>query len=110
MKNKRERTLFVSFAINVTTTCDCWNYSSAPMVPDLGFLASTDPIAIDKATVDLVDKAPMSCERPEGKSIDPNTPDKFGDIFDVNWERQLEYGEQIGLGSLDYELVRVDQG
>lgn len=106
LKNKRGRAGFFSFLLNVTPTCDCWNYSAAPMVPDIGFLASGDPVAIDQAAADLVNRAQVTAS-PAGGKLDPNEPDKFRAVHGKSWERQLEYAEEIGLGSREYELVRV---
>ena len=44
----------VSFIMNVSPECDCWNHNDAAIVPDLGILASFDPVALDKAGGDIV--------------------------------------------------------
>jgi uncharacterized Fe-S center protein len=94
-KNKRA---FINFITDVTENCDCMEYNSEPMVPDIGILASFDPVAIDQASIDLVNQT-------EGR-IKGN--DKFNTIYPgVNWETQLSYGEEIGLGSRKYELVAL---
>ena len=98
LKNKSGRAGFWCILISVTPSCDCWNFSTTPMVGDIGFLASLDPIAIDQATVDLINRQPGS---------DPTTPDRFGALANSRWDRQLEYGEELGLGTRDYELVQV---
>lgn len=107
LANKRGRAGFFSFLINVTPTCDCWNYSAAPMVPDIGFLASTDPIAIDQAAADLVNRTPATGAPGCGGKPDPNAPDMFMAAFGTDWSRQLLHGEELGLGTREYELVRV---
>lgn len=106
LANKKGRAGFMSFLINVTPTCDCWNFSAAPMVPDIGYLASTDPIAIDQAAADLVNGAIMTGTL-EGGKLEPRAPDKFLAACGTRWERQLEHGEKLGLGTRSYELVRV---
>jgi hypothetical protein len=64
------------------------------IAPDVGILASDDPVSIDKASFDLVNKA---C----GKDIFKDThPDQDG-------LKQLRYAQEIGLGSLDYELIEL---
>jgi hypothetical protein len=100
LKNKRGRVGFWCFLINVTPSCDCWNFSTAPMVGDIGFLASLDPIAIDQAAADLVNSVPQAGE-PE-----QTAPERFA-FAGNRWDRQLEYGEELGLGTRDYELVKV---
>ena len=46
----------ISFVMNVSPECDCWNHNDAAIIPDLGILASMDPVALDQACADLVNK------------------------------------------------------
>lgn len=108
LKNKKGKSAFFTFAINITPSCDCWNYSQASFVPDIGYLASVDPVAIDKAAADLVNQSIM-ISAPKGKEVKPDSPDKFLHITGIRWERQLSYAEEIGLGSRDYELIVVGE-
>lgn len=102
VKGKEKRTCYLNFLLNVTPDCDCVGWSDMPMVADIGILASTDPVAIDQACYDLVNKA---------QALDPalaNVPDKFK----ARWphtmgELQLSYGEEIGLGTREYNLEHV---
>lgn len=96
---------YINFLVNITPDCDCAGWSDAPIVPDIGFLASTDPVAIDQASFDLVNKQiglsesllPSDCEA---------GADKFHCLRSyIDATVQLRYGEEIGLGSRDYELV-----
>ena len=48
----------ISFIMNVSPECDCWNHNDAAIIPDLGMLASADPVALDKACADLVIQSP----------------------------------------------------
>ena len=48
----------ISFIMNVSPNCDCWNHNDAAIVPDLGIAASFDPVALDCACADLVKAAP----------------------------------------------------
>jgi len=98
----------ISFIMNVSPDCDCFGNNDMPIVPDLGIAASFDPIALDKACVDLVNKAPVL----SGSSIDDSSyvadDDKFNHIHpDTNWKQGLEHGEEIGLGSQKYEFIEV---
>ncbi len=102
----------ISFIMQVSPECDCWNHNDAAIVPDLGIAASFDPIALDQACADLVNKAPslrtenMLTEKHHGCAHEGE--DKFHIIHpDTNWQAGLEYGEEIGLGSRDYEFVIV---
>ena len=95
LANKKGRVCFYSFLLDVTPTCDCWDYSAAPCIPDVGVLASTDPIAIDQAGFDLANKAAEEA----GKGKDA--------VFKPKHMTQLRYGEELGMGSRDYQLVTV---
>jgi uncharacterized Fe-S center protein len=59
LKTKQGKTLFINFITNVSPDCDCFPMADAPIVRDIGILASTDPVAIDQASVDLVNKEPV---------------------------------------------------
>jgi uncharacterized protein len=76
-------------------------------VKNIGVAASLDPVAIDKASVDLVNAEPALA----GTRLQVNTEpggDKFKGLYPkVDWPIQLEYAEKIGLGSRAYELVRL---
>ncbi len=106
LKNKKGKCGFITFLTNISPQCDCYGWSDAPLVRDIGILASRDPVALDQASVDLVN----------GESVLPNNSlegkEKAGDKFrtlypSVDWTRQLVYAEEIGLGTRSYELVKV---
>jgi uncharacterized Fe-S center protein len=88
------KAVFVSFLTQVTKDCDCMAKNQKRIVEDVGILASLDPVAIDKATADLL------VVRGGGKD-----PLRAG--YDVDWSAQLAHGQKIGLGSTDYKLIEV---
>ncbi|MDH6343770.1 putative Fe-S center protein [Parabacteroides sp. PFB2-12] len=103
----------ISFIMNVSPECDCWNHNDAAIVPDLGIAASFDPVALDKACADLVMGAPaLSNNRvtdacPHDHHMHEGE-DKFRLIHpDTEWKKGLEYAEKIGLGRQAYELIQV---
>lgn len=105
LKDKKDKALFVSFIMDVSPNCDCWHVNDAPIVPNIGILASKDPVAIDQAAVDLVNKAPVN---PYGSLDITHSDDKFKSIYPaVDWRTQLEHAEKIGLGSRKYELIKI---
>lgn len=107
LRNKEERMAFVSFITQVSPYCDCYGHSDAPIVADVGVLASGDPVAIDQASIDLVQAQPGSPHSPYTTGLSPGT-DKFRAVHrEVDWEVQLAYGQEIGLGSREYELVSI---
>jgi uncharacterized Fe-S center protein len=76
-----------------------------PIVSDIGIVASIDPVAIDQASVDLVNKQVGNKASALKANFDPGE-DKFKGVYPhLDWETQLHYGEEIGLGGRDYELV-----
>jgi len=98
LKGKRSRAAFFNFAVSITKDCDCFGKADAPRVADdVGILASTDPVAVDKATIDLVEqRAGRKLSRLIGNSrLNPNY--------------QIEHAVRIGLGSGEYNLVSVDR-
>ena len=102
----------ISFIMNVSPECDCWNHNDAAIVPDLGIAASFDPVALDKACADMVIKAPI-LETGNRLSDAPHHEhlegcDKFHLMHpDTNWQAGLEHAEKIGLGTQKYELITV---
>lgn len=107
VKNKQNKVGYINFLINITPDCDCVPWSDSPIVPDIGILASKDPVAIDRASLDLINKQSgfenslLKCNHEHGK-------DKFTGIRDdVDGYRQIIYGDEIGLGSKDYNLIEI---
>jgi uncharacterized protein len=56
VKNKKDKVGYINFLMNVTPDCDCLPWSDRPIVPDIGILASKDPVALDSASYDLVNQ------------------------------------------------------
>ena len=93
LKDKKGRSGFLNFAVRINKECDCWAYENSRIAPDVGILASLDPVAIDKASLDLVN---ASCGKEIFKEAHPQQ----------NPLLQLEYAQMLGLGSMDYELIK----
>ncbi len=106
LQNKKGKSGFISFLTNITPDCDCFSFSDAPVVRDIGILASLDPVAIDQACIDLVNRERgLPGSKLEGRE---GVTDKFGALYpDIDWSRQLAYGEEIGLGSREYDLIKI---
>lgn len=115
---KDKPSFHISFIMNVSPNCDCWNHNDAAIIPDLGIAASFDPVALDCACADLVKAAPVlqnnaitDIDSKSGKdhSHDRHAgEDKFHIVHpDTKWEAGVEHGEKIGLGNREYTLVRV---
>ncbi len=93
---------FINFIQDVTPHCDCAAPAGRALFPDIGIVASTDPVAVDKASLDLMDRARLyrAPRRISGA-------DKLGQWHQVDSLVQLRVASDLGLGSLDYELVAV---
>lgn len=107
LKGKPHKAFFINFITDVSPACDCYPANDAPIVKNIGVVASTDPVAIDQASVDLVNAEPALA----GSRLATNTAageDKFKGIYpQVDWEIQLDYAEKLGLGGRTYELVKL---
>ena len=97
----------VNFLIQVTPQCDCTGYSDKPVCPDVGLLASRDPVALDQASLDLVNQAqPLVPShlppdiRPGAdkfRAMHPHAPEDYG----------LGYAESLGIGTRNYFLREI---
>jgi uncharacterized Fe-S center protein len=107
VSGKAGKLLFVNFVTQVSPACDCYGYSDAPIVPDLGILAGTDPVALDQACADLVIQARGLPDTAMAHGHEPGG-DKFRGVHpEIGWETTLAHAEKIGLGSRQYQLVRL---
>jgi len=96
---------YFNFVVDISPDCDCLDFNSGPIVADVGILASLDPVAIDKASVDLINKQrPISNSAIDGKC---EHSDNVKCIRGIDWEHQLKYAEKLGIGSRDYELIEI---
>lgn len=105
---KENKVGYFNFLINITPDCDCFPFSDAPIVPDIGILASKDPIALDKASYDLVNNQEGLTTSRLGENHKSGC-DKFK-AMRKNSEGfiQISYGEEIGLGNIKYKLITID--
>jgi len=108
----KDKTSFhISFIMDVSPDCDCWDSNDYPIVPDLGMAASFDPVALDKACVDMVSAAPAlpgSSIRESQNQTDLRNKDKFKLIHPgTHWQAGLDHAEKIGLGNTNYELINI---
>ena len=107
LKEKKGKAIFINFITQVSPDCDCCSFSDAPIIPDVGIVASTDPVAIDQASTDLVNKQPGNSLSKLKSGLEPGG-DKLKGVFpEIDWTIQLQYAEQLGLGQRDYELIKI---
>ena len=104
---KKNRVGYFNFLINITPDCDCVGWSDTPIVPDIGILASLDPVALDMASRDLVNSQHGFAHSQLSSNLEPGQ-DKFKGAWSyTSGEIQLVHAETIGLGSTHYELVEL---
>ena len=93
-RQKRGHLCFINAAIDMTKDCDCLGLRQSAVVPDIGFLASTDPVALDQATHDLI-------KARSGRTLEAlSYPDRDGTV-------QMIHAARLGIGSCDYTLRQV---
>lgn len=100
--------LHISFLMDISPHCDCHPQNDVPIVPDIGMMASLDPVALDQACVDAVNRQP----RLPGTLLSglPPDPDHFHAIGpSTDGSIQLAHAEKIGLGTRSYTLHSLDR-
>lgn len=85
---------YISLLMNISAACDCRAGAPPPFVGDVGLLASNDPVALEQASFDLVNKA-------------AGLPDAFKHETGVSGVRAIEYAEELGLGRRKYRLIEL---
>jgi uncharacterized Fe-S center protein len=107
VQKKKGKVLYLNFLTQISPACDCYGYSDAPIVNDIGILSSEDPVAIDQTSVDLVNKEEGNRSSKLPRNWEPGG-DKFRAIYpEVDWNIQLAYAEEIGMGTREYELIKI---
>ena len=113
----------INMVMDVSPFCDCDSGNDVPIVPDVGMFASFDPVALDEACIDAVNKQPLS---PDGrayrqfskfaideKAADFKMPSGDLNVFKLNnpasdWETGQNHAEKLGLGTRKYNLIKVE--
>lgn len=101
----------VSLVIDVSPVCDCCAYNDLPVVPDVGMFASFDPVALDVACADAVNAQPVI----SGSELDKATHEQRHPGHDhfmmmhpeTNWRACVEHAQKLGIGTTEYELVKL---
>lgn len=102
----------ISLITDVSPNCDCHSENDIPIVPNIGMLASFDPVALDVACADLVNKQEPIKHSLLAKNISKQSNIETKDHFslahpDTNWESAIEHAVKIGIGSNDYDLISI---
>lgn len=92
----KENIAFINVMANMSVDCDCCVVAEDPCMKDIGVLASLDPVALDKACLDLV-----------YTSKDPGRDHLIERIESRNGAHVIEAAEKLGVGSTEYELIEI---
>lgn len=93
--------IYISVMNNMSVDCDCVDHPAPVRLKDYGILASTDPVALDQACVDII-FGMTPTEDNDNQPLIKRINQRHG-------THTIEYGEKIGLGSTKYELVSIDK-
>ena len=97
----------ISLVVDVSPYCDCHAENDVPIVPNVGMFASFDPVALDIACADAVNRQPVI-----SGSILSEKPHVHHDHFtdthpETNWMSAIDHAVKLGLGSKEYELIEI---
>lgn len=107
ISNKRGKVIYFNFLMNITADCDCCDWSDNKLTPDIGILASKDPVAIDTASIHLFNQAPISPLSIMEKHL--GADDKLKALRPkIDYNIILNHAEEIGIGSRRYELIEIN--
>ena len=102
----------ISLIVDVSPNCDCHGENDVPILPNIGMFVSTDPLALDQACVDACLAAqPMPGSQLAKHLADPAFHDHHDHFInstpESEWRSCLEHAEKIGLGTREYELIKM---
>ena len=98
---KKQGIIYISVMNNMSIDCDCVDHPAPVKLEDYGILASTDPVALDQACIDIINQQKVTATN------DPT--DLLGRIDQQHGVHTIEHAEAIGLGSRNYTLVSIDK-
>ncbi len=97
----------INFVLDVSPSCDCHPYNDAAIVPNVGIFASFDPVALDMACAEAVNGQPVIKASALGQS-EYDLGDYFKNVHpETNWMAGIDHAVKIGLGSKEYELIKI---
>ena len=97
VKHFGDNIVYINVMCNMSVDCDCCNVAEDPCMKDIGILASTDPVAIDQACIDLVIN-----------SDDPGKEHLLERINSRKGTHTIDAAVELGIGSKEYELIEVE--
>ncbi|WP_337928563.1 DUF362 domain-containing protein [Acidaminococcus timonensis] len=102
----------INMVMDISPNCDCHGENDAPILPNIGMFASFDPVALDQACADACQKAqPLPNSQLSDHLAEKGWQCHHDHFLDsnprVDWETTLVHGEEIGIGTREYELVTL---
>ena len=99
--NGKKGIIYISVMNNMSIDCDCVDHPAPVKLEDYGILASTDPVALDQACIDIINNQQVTATN------DPT--DLLARIDKQHGIHTIEHAEQIGLGTCKYHIVNIDE-
>jgi len=99
---------YINHAIDVVPECDCFPWAGLAICPDVGLFAGKDLIAVEMATLDAIDKAPISPGSVAEEKGCKIGDDKFRIVNGFSPRISMAAGEKIGLGTQEYKLINYE--
>lgn len=97
----------ISLVIDVSPYCDCHSENDIPIVPDVGMFASFDPVALDVACADAVNRQIAIEGSVLAKNVHEHN-DHFSDVHpETDWRSAIEHSVKLNLGNSEYELITI---
>ena len=100
----------INFIMDISPNCDCHGENDRPIAPSIGIAASFDPVALDKASADLVNAEKAFTNSLVGENLKngEDLKDHFHNAHPTtNWTSMTEYGKEFGIGTDEYELIKI---
>ena len=98
MEQQNKPIVYINVINNLSVDCDCVAHPEAPCMADIGVAGSLDPVALDQACLDLI-----------YQSNDPGRDHFVERVERQNGRLIIDLAEKLGLGSKDYELIKLDK-
>ena len=95
VKALKSNIIYINVLNNISPACDCYGGNDIPISEDIGFLASNDPVALDKASYDLV------CKKTGSEPFKKEYPH-------LDTTLQIDYAQEIKLGNSEYTLIDIE--
>lgn len=105
---KEKKVLYINFLTEIQPECDCMPAAEVPVVQDAGILVSDDIVAIEQASIDILNRTPVLGDSLASDAGISGPGDVFGQLHNKPYLIQINEAEKLGLGTRAYDLVKID--